>query len=252
MLIVFRHDEKNLPQVSELVFSQCFKALKDFHRMFTDIPILNYPPPEAIGFGVARGSASYLLVGEEILDYSGKLLNLAARLNELARPLGIVVDGNYQYEVIPKKFRKKFKNKSVYLRGIAEEVPISIFFSEQVSIHTSALNPIKEHEWKFAFKEKTVAELNVMDGQYEVQLPNPPLFPQMITAEFGWPDLKVKNNFVTKKCSLISHKVDAFGNSVIFDLDEVKAMIKDAELVGPETVHFRVHYIPKPKTRKKK
>jgi len=42
--------------------------------MFADIPILNYTPPEAIGFGIARGSASYLLVGDEVIDYSGKLL----------------------------------------------------------------------------------------------------------------------------------------------------------------------------------
>lgn len=238
--------------MSELVFSKCFKALKDFPRMFHDIPILNYPPPEAIGFGIARGSASYLLVGEDVLDYSGRLLNLAARLNELARPLGVVVDGNYQYEVIPKKFRKKFQKKSVYLRGIAEEFPANVFFSEQVNIPVSALHSIKEHEWKLASAEKTVSEINAMEGSYSVYLPGPPLYPNQIRSEFRWPHTKIKDNVVWRECNSVTHQEDASGNRMTFDLDEVKAMIKAEELAEATKVQFRVHYIPKPKQSGKK
>jgi len=133
LLIIFRHNEENLNQISELVLTSCFKAIKDFPTMFKSLPIINYAPPKAIGFGVARGSASYLIFQDEILDYSGKVLNLAARLNELAKPSGVVIDGNFQENAIPKKLRKRFQKKSVYLRGIAEDEPIKKNFARQKS-----------------------------------------------------------------------------------------------------------------------
>ena len=220
--------------------------------MFRDIPILNYPQPEAIGFGIARGSASYLLVGEDVLDYSGKLLNLAARLNELARPFGVVVDGNYKFEIIPKKFRKRFQKHSVYLRGIAEEFPTRVFTSDQVSIPTSARYPIREPVWKLVTVEKTVAEINAMFGTFSVCLPNPPLVPEQTKAEVRWVSPKIKSTFEELKCDLTSQTVDGSGYFVKFDLDEVHSLMKNQGLDATAKVQFRVHYIPKGKPKRKK
>ena len=134
MLMIFRHNEKDLQEVSKIVLSSCFRVLEDFPKMFKDIPIINYPTPDAIGFGVARGSVSYLISKDEILDYSGKLINLTARLNELARPIGMVIDGNYQENIIPENMRNSFKTQSVYLKGVTEDDPTNVFYSENVSI----------------------------------------------------------------------------------------------------------------------
>jgi class 3 adenylate cyclase len=91
LLMNFQHDDENLKPVSADIWDNCFEALKDFPTMFKGVPLINYETPAAIGFGIARGSASFLEPDNEKLDYSGKLLNLAARLMEFARPQGMVV-----------------------------------------------------------------------------------------------------------------------------------------------------------------
>ncbi|MFC1869434.1 hypothetical protein ACFL0H_15060 [Thermodesulfobacteriota bacterium] len=80
----------------------------------------NFKTPENIGFGIARGTVCCLYSQDEIIVYSGHLLNLASRLMDLARPGGIVIDGHFLRDIIPEGFRDSFSEKDVYLRGIAE------------------------------------------------------------------------------------------------------------------------------------
>jgi class 3 adenylate cyclase len=250
LLIIFRHNEKNLNQVSELVFSKCFKAIEDFPKMFKSIPIINYEPPDAIGFGIARGSASYLIVGKEILDYSGKTLNLAARLNELARPTGIVIDGNYQDTIIPESIRKNFKEQTVYLRGIAEHEPTKVFYSEEVIIPAEAMHPLIEHKWMLSEQELTVADALQSTGVFSVPIPEP-LSRGKIKAEYRWRG-KVQGTISWQQCKSFSVIVDSLGYKVCFPIDEAKAIIKDAKLEPESKFVFRVHYVPKPTPQEKK
>jgi len=250
MLIIFPHNEESLNEISRLVLSRCFRILKDFPKMFKSTPIINYPTPDAIGFGVARGSVSYLIVNGEILDYSGKLLNLTARLNEYARPSGIVIDGNYQENIIPKNLQKRFKKKSVYIRGMAEDEPIGVFCSEGVSIPSEALHPLKEYQWELCAKELSVAQVLQLSGDYRLVIPEP-LSRAKIKAEFEWPS-KVQGNCIWKKCGSHNLIVDASGYVVLFPLAEAKAIIKEDNLTPESKFCFRVHYVPKPQPQEKK
>jgi|ERR1035437_6545825 class 3 adenylate cyclase len=251
MLMIFSHNEKTLNEASRLVLSKCFQVLKDFPKMFKSTPIINYTTPDAIGFGIARGSASYLIANDEILDYSGKLLNLTARLNEYARPSGIVIDGNYQYEAIPKRYRKIFEKKSVYVRGIAEEKPIEIFYSKGIFISDAALHPINEHKWKLATQRQTVSEVLALEGTYSVYLSEPVLSQDKITAEFWWPHSHLADKAVTRASQRHTYNVDASGHSVLFDTREAKEIITQEKLSNESVFQFRVHYVPKPRGSEK-
>jgi class 3 adenylate cyclase len=251
MLVIFRHNEKNLDEVSKLVLSNCFKVLKDFPKMFKSIPIINYPTPDAIGFGIARGSVSYLTSSDEILDYSGKLINLTARLNELARPIGIVIHGNYQKNAIPENLQNSFKKKPVYLRGIAEDEPIEVFYSDEVSIPAEALHPLIEYKWLLSEKELTVAEVLQLGGDFGLHLPEPPLSRGKIKVEFKWPS-KVQGNYMWQECRSHDLQVDASGHCVRFPLEETKSIIKNYSLTPEAKFGFRCHYVPKPPPQEKK
>src|SRR5882724_5082780 len=102
LLMTFPYSETDLPEVSETVITSCLSCLKDFPNICSNDPMINFTIPQEIGFGIARGTACCLYSGDEILDYSGHLLNLASRLNDLARPNGIVIDGAFLQSMIPK------------------------------------------------------------------------------------------------------------------------------------------------------
>ena len=86
--------------------------MDDFPTMFTDDPMINFATPTNLGFGIARGTACCLFSGKRILDYSGQLLNLAARLNDLARPKGLVIDGAYQKDGPPETPEARISTKT--------------------------------------------------------------------------------------------------------------------------------------------
>ena len=246
LLIIYKHTEKNLNEVSEIVLSRCFKAVKDFPKMFKSIPIINYVPPASIGFGIARGSASYLFVENEILDYSGKLLNLAARLNELARPKGIVIDGNYQEDVISIKFRKRFQVKDVFVRGIAEEIPVKVFYSDEVTIPPSALHRIKNPTRKLSEESLTVKKVLNLNANYRLTLPESARKDD-IRAEYVWVDKK--DDLMTSRfCQNPKYEETARGFFVSFDSGETKKIIHELlekdSVVEDSEFTFRVDYVP--------
>ena len=123
-----------------------------------------------------------LFSGRTIIDYSGQILNLASRLNDFARPKGIIIDGDYLLDVIPLHFRDNFQSKEVYVRSIAEEKPMNIFCSSAtVELPIYALYPMKSLVWKAKRIEFTVNTfLKLQTDKYETDLPQEPLSPDLI------------------------------------------------------------------------
>jgi class 3 adenylate cyclase len=113
LLMTFLYNENSLIAVSKVVVEACLRCLVDFPTICKDDPMINFDVPNAMGFGMARGTACCLYSGAETLDYSGHLLNLASRLNDLARPSGIVIDGAFLEEMIPESARASFKAQPV-------------------------------------------------------------------------------------------------------------------------------------------
>jgi class 3 adenylate cyclase len=100
----------------------------EFPEITKDDPMINFKVPTNLGVGIARGGATVLKSGDKVLDYTGRPLNLAARLMDFARPSGVVVAGNAGVELLADETQKRFCPDAVYVDGIAEETPLEIFF----------------------------------------------------------------------------------------------------------------------------
>lgn len=252
LLLIFLYSEKDLHDVSSLVINTCFKVIEEFPAMFQNDPMINFASPENLGFGVARGTACCLFSGKRILDYSGQLLNLAARLNDLARPKGIVVDGTYQEHVLPEAMRSRFEQRRAYIRSIAEEAPREILCSKEVSLPSYAQAPLTSHEWIIQKKELTVKELDRLTGYYHLDLRKAVLAPEKTKLEFFWPNPKVAGYTTWREYRPYECYTDAKGQHLHFDISQAKSIVASEGLSSTTTVRFEFQYVPKPKGKKKK
>ena len=171
LIIIYKYNEQTLGEVSDNVITNCFKALTDYKNMFTDDPMINFQIPQNIGFGVGRGTSCCLFSKREILDYSGQLVNLVSRLNDLARPSGIVVDGSYLQSVIPESARDQFSAQNVFIRGISETKPLQVFCSSEVKLSSHHLFPMDQDNWKQIENEMTAKTVLKMSGNYSLNIP---------------------------------------------------------------------------------
>jgi class 3 adenylate cyclase len=92
LLIVQAFEEEELQQMVTGMVTKCLSVVTAFPHLLDGDPMINFDVPRKIGIGLTRGAATRLVSNDKILDYSGRPLNLASRLMDLARPSGIVMD----------------------------------------------------------------------------------------------------------------------------------------------------------------
>lgn len=249
LLMTFPYSEQDLLEVSEKVVRACLTCLSDFPSLCDDDPMINFSVPQAIGFGIARGTACCLFSGDEILDYSGHLLNLASRLNDLARPSGIVIDGNYLLSVIPKAQREMFRQQKVYIRSIAEESPTDVLFLERyVRIPDLALTPIAQENWKTVVNTFTKGQLAKLDSFWFEPLPSMPISKDKIRVTIrtprrgmkGFEDIRDFKDFILTETPSPVLKLD---------LAKLQRSAKVDALSRNAKIAVRIEYVPKPLPR---
>ena len=193
LLVIIPFNEKNLIEVVEKIFVDCFEILTKFNTFFIDDPMINFKVPENVGIGIARGSACYLISQEKIIDYSGNILNLSARLMDVARPSGIVFDSSFGINLLPKDLQKKFQMEKIYLRGLAEDEPMDIYISKDFTkISPLMRHPLNEINWEKIVKTQTFAELIKKGPRFTHDLPSVPIEPNKIQIKFVHPAMKNK------------------------------------------------------------
>jgi class 3 adenylate cyclase len=245
LLMIFQYNEESLLQTSEEVINSCFSALKDYSAMFDDDPMINFRIPQSIGFGICRGTSCCLYSKKETLDYSGQLVNLASRLNDLARPCGIVIDGSYLSSVIPEIARSQFCEYSVYIRGIAESKPLLVFCSNEVNISSHHKFPIDQDNWKQIETETIVKDVAKLEGDYTLPIPCEIISPDKFVVEFVWPHTRLKTYSVWRRLIRCGYYTDATGANVKIDISEVHEIILSESLKPTTRVRFRLQYVPK-------
>ena len=188
LLIIIPYTEENLDKVVINTIKTCSEVLVDFGSFCANDPMINFEVPGRVGIGLSRGSACCLLSGDKILDYSGRVLNLASRLMDLARPSGVVFDANFGIELLPDKVIKLFAKESVYLKGIAEREPIDIYYTKG-DTHISPLNkqPIEEIKWKIKKDTKTLEDIKAFSPRFGYDLPSKPIDPDQIKVKITHP-----------------------------------------------------------------
>lgn len=161
--------------------------------------MINYDTPKKIGIGLTRGSACCITSKdnseEKTLDYSGRLLNLASRLMDLARPSGIVLDYSFGMDLLEDETKEMFAEDKAYVRGVAEEEPIKIYYTKQYTLlPPSCKKPLKEPTWHTDPPNRvTLAELKkIPPNELKLNLSKKPLDENKITVRFSHPSSRLK------------------------------------------------------------
>lgn len=165
LLIIYPYDEGSLATVADKVVGSSLRCVEDFHALCLNEPMLNFSLPQNVGFGISRGLACCLYEGKTIIDYSGHILNLAARLNGVARPAGVVIDGSFLNSGLDQEFLASFERDHVYLKGVADESSVEILYQKhKVKVtdgYRKSLASTKWEEEKIEFEAKELKDVFV-------------------------------------------------------------------------------------------
>lgn len=246
LLLVFQYDEATLSSVSATVLEACVAAMSAFPTMFANDPMINYPTPTNLGFGIARGTACCLFADDTLLDYSGQILNLASRLNDLARPRGLVVDGQYLATVIPESLRPRFRSEQVYIRGIAEETPRQVLcLTPEVLIPDTSRFPLSRPLWRLHVYKMSVTQLGKVGGRFNIPLPEEPRSPSDVAVELRWPNPKLKGYSLSLPLTQLNVVTEPTSSRVGVTMSEVHTIIANNKISKRRTMEFVIRYVPK-------
>lgn len=143
-LMIVRHfDRESLRSEVEDAVTKSLQLVADFPHISDSDPMVNFEVPASLGVGIARGAATRLASGDLTIDYSGRPLNLAARLMDLARPRGVVFDNRLVKGLELDALLEDFESSSVYLKGIADTLSMDVYASKGVSIPPGNRRPME-------------------------------------------------------------------------------------------------------------
>lgn len=118
LLVVSEYDERDVVERCQAAVRNALRLVDDFPTLFEDDAMIDFEVPDRIGIGIARGACACLTSGARRLDYAGRPLNLAARLMDLARPRGVVIDAGDFESVLDPPLRAPFRVEQVRVRGV--------------------------------------------------------------------------------------------------------------------------------------
>jgi class 3 adenylate cyclase len=147
LMIIREYSSETLNTVVNEVVATSVRLVHDFPTLCNDDPMINFKVPQAIGIGIARGAATRLQSGRKTLDYSGRPLNLAARLMDLARPRGVVLESSVGVLLGP-DLSQQFQSDDVFVQGVADTEPVRVFFTAGLTeIPEANKRPLAATRW---------------------------------------------------------------------------------------------------------
>jgi class 3 adenylate cyclase len=191
LLLTIPYSEDDLEEKAQTTLASCLAALTDFSSFCEKDPMINFAVPDQIGIGIARGTACKLTSKKKILDYSGRILNLASRLMDLARPKGIVIDGAFNLDLLTDDQRKLFKSQDVFIRGIAEDSSIPVFSTKDLTeIPAINLRPLSDMDWEVYTEKLTLKQLLHRGSNFNYPLKYKPIDSKKIRLRLTYPCVK--------------------------------------------------------------
>ena len=183
LLVVLNFEEEQVGAAVENVVRAAMAIVDGFESLCADEPVVNFPVPTDVGIGISRGPASRLRSGVLTLDYSGRVLNLASRLMDLARPRGVVFDSQLGFGILDPKLQSEFQSHEVYLRGVAPRTPIEIqCWPSSIEPPAANQSPIGQPHWEHV--EHSCLRQDFSYGEsFAVILPNHPPDPTTLRCE---------------------------------------------------------------------
>jgi hypothetical protein len=184
LMVVKTIDEDDLEEVAKQTIVDAVEIVERFEAMTAGARMINFDVPDQVGIGIARGSAARLVSEDATLDYSGRVLNLASRLMDLARPFGLVVDEGFGTDFFPQELADQFKEEEVYLQGVSPRDPVSVFcWPDDVEIPESSRHPLDDPALEHVTHECTLSDLKAMNFPLALPLPSRPPDPNSLECK---------------------------------------------------------------------
>jgi class 3 adenylate cyclase len=172
LLVVFPCED-NVERVAAAVLKSFVRLVSDFPNLCEGDPLINFDVPRLLGVGLSRGAATRLVSNGITLDYSGRPLNAASKLMDLARPSGLVLDHSYGADLIPKDMKPLFGSAKVYLKGISDGGLTRVYYTKgNTKIPASAM-VVPEARWRHVENVMTISDWKSYSKQaYYIGLPS--------------------------------------------------------------------------------
>lgn len=249
LIIIIPFNSSNLRERANSTVESCLNLLESFSSLCAEEPMVYFPTPNEIGIGIARGSACCIINLEEdkVLDYSGRVLNLASRLMDMARPSGIVIDAGFRITLLDDDYQDFFANEKVYVRGIATSKPITVYYTKKgTSIPKEYKNPPIESKWETVVRKITYGNLKKMMGWWVVPLDSKPVDYNRVFMRLSFDHPDVEENeiayyFYSDKNELrIRHLGDTVDASL--EVEEILSCCTEYVLTDDAELRFKVTY----------
>lgn len=161
LLVTLPYTEATLESTARFAVETSLRIVEDFGTLLAGDPMITFDIPQNVGIGVARGSTMCLRSGETVLDYSGRVLNMASRLMGIARPAGVVIEESFRLDLLEEDVATRFKREDgIFLPGVAEVEPVSVYVtSDLTEVPPAARHPIREYEWGEFVDQSTMVQL---------------------------------------------------------------------------------------------
>ncbi|MHB1088766.1 MAG: nucleotidyl cyclase domain-containing protein [Acidimicrobiales bacterium] len=149
MLIIFElgNNREKVVELVQSLIEDSVRLARGFAKIVQDDVLINFPVPSHLGIGMTRGSATKIVADGEVIDYSGRCLNVAARLMDAARPSGLVLCDSFAERLIGEELRDQFVKEDVYLKGLPDHTYEIWYLSPEVTISSGLKVPASGEVW---------------------------------------------------------------------------------------------------------
>jgi hypothetical protein len=168
--------------------TQSIRLVEEFATFTDGDEMINFDVPHDLGIGLARGAATALVSDGKVLDYSGRPLNLASRLMDIARPSGIVFDESLGLKLLSPDVGARFVAEQVYVKGLAESEPMTVYrLASRVAVTAFYKRPLSRFVQKTEPPEVVTLKDLTQRELFDHPLTDVPVDPERIEVQVSHP-----------------------------------------------------------------
>jgi class 3 adenylate cyclase len=246
MMVVYTYTPETVETVAPSVTRAATDAIQLFDTIADNDPMVNFLYPKLIGIGMARGSASRIFDGRVTLDFSGRVLNLASRLMDMARPRGLVIDEEtFGRTLIDPNLIPDLRQEFVYVRGISEDTPRPVLFDQLVELEPRFKQPMLPARY-VQIDVTSLTNLRALAPNWIIDLKKTPRDPSDIKVRASYPR-RVKGFPLITFLSVPVKRYQTPGNSaeVVIEVQPLLDRLTRQKVRSPATqVRMEISYIP--------
>jgi class 3 adenylate cyclase len=249
LIMTFPYNSQNLKERANEVVEICLNLVNDFPTLVRNDPMINFETPERIGIGISRGSACCIKSGEKVLDYSGRVLNLASRLMDMARPSGIVIDERFRINLLKDDYSKLFADEKVYVRGITTNKPLIVHYliKDTIIPPEYKIPPVETEfiteDYKISFK-KLKGMIDIGGRNFVIWIDQTPLDEKRVIVNFCVPDPKFTEYQRIFPIESDNFKIGQIGGryQVLIKIKKIRTCLKNIEIEDDPELTFEISY----------